>query len=73
MYFTTESPAVHSVQLDRLAEVGESALHENQFVARFPAESKVAIGQSVELAFDTARLAVFDADSGANLTIPHRA
>lgn len=74
LYFTTESPAVHSVQLDELAEVeGESALHENQFVARIPAESKVAIGQSVELAFDTARLAVFDADSGANLTIPHRA
>lgn len=74
LYFTTESPAVHSVQLDELAEVeGESALHENQFVARVPAASKVAIGQSVELAFDTARLAVFDADSGANLTIPHRA
>lgn len=74
LYFTTESPAVHSVQLDELAEVeGESPLHENQFVARVPAESKVAIGQSVELAFDTARLAVFDADSGANLTIPHRA
>lgn len=74
LYFTTESPAVHSVQLDELAEVeGESALHENQFVARVPAESKVAIGQSVELAFDTARLAVFDADSGANRTIPHRA
>lgn len=74
LYFTTESPAVHSVQLDELAEVeGESALHENQFVARVPAESKVAIGQSVELAFDTARLAVFDADSGANLSIPHRA
>lgn len=74
LYFTTESPAVHSDQLDELAEVeGESALHENQFVARVPAESKVAIGQSVELAFDTARLAVFDADSGANLTIPHRA
>lgn len=74
LYFTTESSAVHSVQLDELAEVeGESALHENQFVARVPAESKVAIGQSVELAFDTARLAVFDADSGANLTIPHRA
>lgn len=74
LYFTTESPDVHSVQLDELAEVeGESALHENQFVARVPAESKVAIGQSVELAFDTARLAVFDADSGANLTIPHRA
>ncbi|CKP21030.1 sugar ABC transporter ATP-binding protein [Mycobacterium tuberculosis] len=74
LYFTTESPAVHSVQLDELAEVeGESALHENRFVERVPAESKVAIGQSVELAFDTARLAVFDADSGANLTIPHRA
>ena len=41
----------------------------NQFVARVPAESRAAIGQSLELAFDTTKLAVFDADSGVNLTI----
>ena len=28
------------------------------------------IGQTVELAFDTTKLAVFDADSGVNLTVP---
>ena len=43
---------------------------ENDFVARVSAESKAAKGQTVELAFDTAKLHVFDADSGVNLTIP---
>jgi multiple sugar transport system ATP-binding protein len=68
VYFTTASGAVHSAQLDEL--VAESELPENQFVARVPAESKTAIGQSFELAFDTSKLAAFDADSGVNLTIP---
>ncbi|OOK80422.1 putative sugar-transport ATP-binding protein ABC transporter sugC [Mycobacterium kansasii] len=45
-------------------------MRENQFAARVSAESKAAIGQSLELAFDTTKLAVFDADSGVNLTIP---
>jgi multiple sugar transport system ATP-binding protein len=67
LYFSTAGWAAHSAQLDELA--AESDAHENQFVARVPAESKAAIGQSVELAFDTTKLAVFDADSGANLTI----
>ncbi len=67
VHFTTAGPAVHAAQLDEL-EAG-SEVRENQFVARVPAESKVAIGQSLELAFDTARLAVFDADSGVNLTL----
>jgi multiple sugar transport system ATP-binding protein len=69
VYFTTSGPAVHSAQLEELEAQGEE-VHENQFVARVPAESKAAIGQPVELAFDTSKLAVFDADSGANLTIP---
>lgn len=68
VYFTTTGCDVHSAQLDDLA--AESTVVENQFVARVPAESKVVIGQTVELAFDTAKLAVFDADSGANLTVP---
>ncbi|OBA76905.1 ABC transporter ATP-binding protein [Mycobacterium sp. 1554424.7] len=68
VYFTTAGPAVHAAQLDELEAQGE--VHENQFVARVPAESKAAIGQSIELALDTAKVAVFDADSGANLTLP---
>ena len=68
VYFTTTGWDVHSAQLDELA--AESELQENQFVARVPAESKAAIGQSVELAFDTTKLAAFDADSGVNLTVP---
>jgi multiple sugar transport system ATP-binding protein len=67
VYFTTAGPAVRSAQLDELEAQGE--VHENQFVARVPAESKAAIGQSIELALDTTKVAVFDADSGANLTI----
>ena len=67
VYFTTAGPAVHSAQLDELEAEGE--VRENHFVARVPAESKAAIGQSLELALDITKLAVFDADSGVNLTI----
>ena len=67
VYFTTAGPAVHSAQLDELEAEGE--MHENQFVARVPAESRAAIGQSVELALDVTKLAVFDGDTGVNLTI----
>jgi multiple sugar transport system ATP-binding protein len=68
VYFTTESSGVHSAQLDEL--FAESELSANQFVARVPAESKAAIGEAIELACETTKLAVFDADSGVNLTIP---
>jgi multiple sugar transport system ATP-binding protein len=68
VYFTTAGPAVQSAQLDELEAEGE--VHENQFVARVPTESGATVGQSLELALDTAKLAVFDGDSGANLTIP---
>jgi multiple sugar transport system ATP-binding protein len=67
VYFTTAGPAVHSAQLDELEAEGE--VHENQFVARVPAESTATVGQSLELALDTTKFAVFDGDSGANLTI----
>ncbi len=69
VYFSTSGPAVHSAQLDELEAQGEE-LHENRFVARVSAETRASVGQSIELAFDTGKLAVFDADSGANLTIP---
>jgi multiple sugar transport system ATP-binding protein len=67
VYFTTTGPAVRSAQLDELEAEGE--VHENQFVARVPAESRATVGQSLELALETTKLAVFDGDSGVNLTI----
>jgi multiple sugar transport system ATP-binding protein len=57
-------------QSDQLAAAAESEVGENEFVARVSTESKVTHGQTMELAFDTSKLAIFDADSGVNLTIP---
>ena len=67
VYFTAEGPVVHSDQLSELDE--ETAGVEHEFVARVPAASKAAKGNKFELAFDTSQLAVFDPDSGANLTV----
>ena len=67
MYFTTAGPAVHAAQLDELEANGE--VRENHFVARVPAESRATLGQPIELAFDATKIAVFDAESGVNLTL----
>ena len=58
---------MHAAQLDELEAEGE--VRENRFVARVPAASRAAIGQSIQLAFDTSKIAVFDADTGVNLTL----
>jgi multiple sugar transport system ATP-binding protein len=68
VYFTIEGASAHAEQLAELA--AESEVGENQFVARLPAESNAKAGDRVGLAFDTAKIAIFDADSGVNLTIP---
>ncbi len=68
VYFATTGAGARSAQLAELA--AESGAGENEFVARLSAESKAAKGQSIELALDTAKLHIFDADSGVNLTIP---
>jgi multiple sugar transport system ATP-binding protein len=68
VYFTTGGGGAKSDQLAELA--AESGAGENEFVARVSTESKAAKGQPIQLAFDTAKLAVFDADTGVNLTIP---
>lgn len=68
VYFTIANSDVHSARLDEVA--AESDVAENQFVARVPAESTAVVGQPIELAFNTAKLALFDADTGANLTAP---
>ena len=45
----------------------ESGVGEDEFVARVSTESKVRPGETVELAFDTAKLVIFDADTGLRL------
>jgi len=68
VYFTTEGSAVHSDQLSELDD--ESGSGEHEFVARVPAASKAAKGKTLELAFDTTQIAVFDPGTGVNLTHP---
>jgi multiple sugar transport system ATP-binding protein len=68
VHFTVEGAAAHSAQLAELA--ADSGVGENEFIARLPAQSSATAGERIELAFDTTKLAIFDADSGANLTIP---
>jgi multiple sugar transport system ATP-binding protein len=67
VYFTTEGPEAHAEQLDELEEQAGPGKHE--FVARVAAGSKAVKGEKIELAFDTTQLAVFNAETGANLTV----
>jgi multiple sugar transport system ATP-binding protein len=67
VHFKTEGAVARSTQLELAAE---SEVGENEFVARVSTESKVTQGQTMQLAFDTSKLAIFDADTGDNLTIP---
>jgi len=66
VYFSTGGPGVRSTQLAELStEAGDgSGFGENRFVARVSAESSARTGEPVELALDTTRLNVFDADTG---------
>ncbi|WP_029115964.1 ABC transporter ATP-binding protein [Mycobacterium sp. URHB0044] len=68
LHFHTEGEGAEAAQLAELAV--ESGAPKNQFVARVSAESTVTAGQTVELAFDTSKLTLFDADTGVNLSIP---
>jgi multiple sugar transport system ATP-binding protein len=67
VHFKTEGGGAHSAQLAELA--ADSGVGENEFVARVSTESPVTQGQTMELAFDTSKITIFDADTGANLTI----
>ena len=66
VYFTPVSAAE---QPKRLTELTAGAAGD-ELVARVPAASKVTRGQTVDLAVDTGKLVIFDAESGTNLTIP---
>ncbi|KAA0095264.1 sn-glycerol-3-phosphate ABC transporter ATP-binding protein UgpC [Mycolicibacterium sp. P1-18] len=68
LHFHTEGEGAKAAQLAELTT--ESGAAENQFVARVPTESKAVVGQTAELAFDTSKLTLFDAETGANLSIP---
>jgi multiple sugar transport system ATP-binding protein len=68
VYFSTPGAAAQSAQLAELA--ADSGIGENEFVARLPADSRAKPGEQIQLAFDTTKALVFDADTGANLTIP---
>jgi len=68
VHFTLEGARARS---DQLAELAESCSGpENEFIARVSAESTVTKGRELELALDTSKLLIFDADSGINLTPP---
>ena len=67
VYFTTAGGSAESEQLDELA--AESGGGQSGYVARVSAESMATSGAKLELALNTAKLHVFDADSGANLSM----
>jgi multiple sugar transport system ATP-binding protein len=67
VHFKTEGGGAQAAQLAELA--ADSGVNENEFVARVSTESTAAPGQTMELAFDTSKITIFDADTGANLTI----
>ncbi|OBC07667.1 ABC transporter ATP-binding protein [Mycobacterium sp. 852013-50091_SCH5140682] len=66
IHFTIDGGGARAAQLAEL--VADSGAGENEFVARVSAESRATGGQQIELAFDTSKLVIFDADSGLNLT-----
>ena len=68
LHFRTEGAGAQAAQLAELA--AESGVGENQFVARVSAESKVTRARPSELAFDTSKLTLFDADTGSQPSIP---
>ena len=70
VYFSTGGDGVRSAQLAELSAEsgGGSGFGENRLVARVSAESHARTGAPVELALDTTRLNVFDADTGVNLS-----
>jgi len=68
LHFEIEGAGAHAAQLAELAT--ESGAAENEFVARVSTESQAKQGDTIQLAFDTSKLTIFDADTGKNLTLP---
>ncbi|MGI9207391.1 MAG: ABC transporter ATP-binding protein [Rhodococcus sp. (in: high G+C Gram-positive bacteria)] len=69
-YFTVEGPEVRSKELDELAAATASVdLAGGTLVARLPVESGVAKDKPVDLWFDPAKVALFDQETGTNVTL----
>lgn len=68
LHFTTEGAGARSPQLAELA--AESGVGENEFVARVSVDSTARAGETIQLAFDTSKLVVFDPETGNNLSLP---
>jgi multiple sugar transport system ATP-binding protein len=68
VHFKIEGAGAQAAQLAELA--AESGAAENEFVARVSTESQAKTGEKIELAFDTSKIVIFDAESGKNLTLP---
>lgn len=70
VHFSIAGAGARAAQLTELAQQVESAAApaDNEFVARVSADSRAVAGRPISLALDTAKLVVFDADSGTNLT-----
>ena len=66
--FPVEVNLVESLGSDKFAYFAAPGVSGSDFVARLSAESTAAIGHPLELAVDPAKLHVFDAASGINLT-----
>ncbi|WP_026003189.1 ABC transporter ATP-binding protein [Rhodococcus sp. R1101] len=68
-YFTAEGPGVQSKDLDELAADAGADMSAESLVARLSVESQAAKGRTVQLWFDPAKIALFDQDTGANVTL----
>ncbi len=68
VYFSTAGAGAQSSHLAELA--ADSGGGATRYVARVSADSHAATGHPADLALDIARLQVFDAGTGANLTRP---
>lgn len=66
LYFTPVHSPVPSAHLSELTDGAAGP----ELVARVPAAAKVTAGHTINLALDTGKLVIFDADSGVNLTVP---
>ncbi|GAA2720984.1 sn-glycerol-3-phosphate ABC transporter ATP-binding protein UgpC [Actinocorallia aurantiaca] len=68
--FTARTDIVESPGAEKYAYLDLDDPGSSQLVARLSAESPVREGEPLELAYDPARIHLFDPDTGANLTEP---
>ena len=67
VHFKIEGAGAQAAQLAELA--AESGVGENEFVARVSTESAAKAGETIQLALDTTKVVIFDAESGRNLSL----